>query len=60
MIGAMGLKSPHEITFTMINFREAHFSGALLARLEKGQLLKEGCPEDYAKPWRAANPESFR
>ncbi len=60
MIGAMGLKGPHEITFTMINFREAHFSGALLARLEPGQLLKDDCPEDYAKPWRAANPESFR
>mgnify|MGYP003140250317 FL=1 len=56
----MGLKGPNEITFTMINFREAHFSGALLARLEPGQLLKDDCPEDYAKPWRAANPESFR
>jgi glutamate synthase domain-containing protein 2 len=60
MIGAMGLKGPHEITFAMINFRESHFSGALLARLEDGQLLKDNCPEDYAQHWRKANPESFR
>ncbi|MDF1750115.1 MAG: FMN-binding glutamate synthase family protein [Alphaproteobacteria bacterium] len=60
MLGAMGLKSTMEITFEMINFRETHFSGNLLSRLNPGQLLTSNCPDEYARHWRIANPDHFR
>ncbi len=59
MVGAMGLTSPHEITFNMINFREPHLSGTSLVRLEPGQLDRADCPEEYAMHWRVAHAESF-
>lgn len=59
MLGAMGLKSPDDITYNMINFREPHLSGASMVRLKPGQLLRDDCPEEYAVHWHAAAADSF-
>lgn len=60
MLGAMGLKSPKEITLNMINFREPHLSGTTMVALETGQLLRDDCPEEYAMHWRNSDPSTFR
>ena len=60
MVGAMGLTSPTEITFNMINFREPHLSGTSLVHLKEGQLLREDCPEEYGTHWRNADPSTFK
>lgn len=60
MLGAMGLKTPNEITLDMVHSRTLRMNGPDLQRVMNGQLFEPGCPEYFAYPWAHADPNSFQ
>ena len=64
LIGASGLKDPEELRpwhiYRRVTSSDIRHYGEIYEYLEAGALLGDTLPESLARPWRAADPRTFR